>query len=53
MNFENKNQITRKDALKKMGKYAAITAVGSFMILNPQKVQAASPPPPDGGEIFD
>ena len=46
--------ITRKEALKKMGKYAALTALGTFMILNPKKAQAssASPSPspsPDGG----
>ena len=38
--------ITRKDALKKMGtysKYAALTALGTYMILNPQKAQASSP----------
>ena len=29
--------ITRKDALKKMGKYAALTALGTFMILNPKR----------------
>ena len=34
--------ITRKDAIKKMGKYAALTAMGTFMILNPQKAQAMS-----------
>ena len=28
--------ITRKEAIKKMGKYAALTAVGTFMILNPK-----------------
>ena len=32
--------ITRKDAIKKMGKYAALTALGTFMILNPKKAQA-------------
>ena len=47
--------ITRKDALKKMGKYAALTALGTFMILNPKKAQAssASPSPspsPGGGD---
>ena len=48
--------ITRKDAIKKMGKYAALTALGTFMILNPKKAQAfsASPSPspspsPDSG----
>ena len=47
MNKENKDNeeiapsgITRKDALKKMGKYAALTALGTFMILNPKKAQA-------------
>jgi hypothetical protein len=37
--------ITRKDALKKMGtygKYAALTALGAYMILSPQKAQAQS-----------
>ena len=32
--------ITRKDAIKKMGKYAALTAAGTFLILNPKKAQA-------------
>ena len=62
MNKENKDNeeiapsgITRKDAIKKMGKYAALTALGTFMILNPKKAQAssASPspnPPPSGGD---
>jgi len=47
--------ITRKDAIKKMGKYAALTALGTFMILNPKKAQASSAssspnPPPSGGD---
>jgi hypothetical protein len=44
------DKITRKEALKKMGKYAALTAIGTFVILNPQKAQANSalPPNPDG-----
>ena len=52
MKKENKNissDITRKDAIKKMGKYAAITAIGTFMILNPKKAQAQSTPPNPGG----
>ena len=55
MKKENKNStettpsgITRKDAIKKMGKYAALTAVGTFMILNPKKAQASSAPPGPG-----
>ena len=43
----NNNPISRKDAIKKMAKYTALTAVGTFIILNPQKAQAASPNPPD------
>ena len=52
MKKENKNTpsgITRKEAIKKMGKYAALTAVGTFMILNPKKAQAQSGPPDPGG----
>lgn len=44
---KNKEEITRKDAIKKIGnygKYAALTALGTYMILNPQKAQAASVP---------
>ncbi len=48
----NKNKITRNEALKKMGKYAAITAIGSFIVLNPKQAQASSPPDP-GGNPFD
>ncbi|MDP5104919.1 MAG: hypothetical protein NWQ31_01975 [Polaribacter sp.] len=47
-NTQDKAQeITRKDAIKKIGnygKYAALTALGTYMILNPQKAQAASVP---------
>lgn len=46
------NQITRKEALKKMGKYAAFTAIGTFLILNPKQAQAQSIPDP-GGNPFD
>lgn len=42
------NQITRKEAIKTMGKYAALTAVGTFAILNPKKAHATSPPDPGG-----
>ncbi|MEO5788569.1 hypothetical protein [Gelidibacter sp.] len=48
--MENKNskaEITRKEALQRMGKYAALTAVGTFIILNPKKAHAASPLLPD------
>nr|WP_321222050.1 hypothetical protein [uncultured Psychroserpens sp.] len=46
------DQITRKEAIKKMGKYAALTAMGTFLILNPKKAHASSPPDP-GGNPFD
>jgi len=46
--------ISRKEALKKIGKYTALTAVGTLIILNPQKAQAASPEDPgDGFGMFD
>jgi hypothetical protein len=42
------NDISRKEAIKKMGKYAALTAMGTFMILSPKKAQAQSPGVPCG-----
>jgi hypothetical protein len=48
----NSQEITRKDALKKIGsygKYAALTALGTYMILNPKKAQAQSPASPGSG----
>jgi len=51
--IENNSQdISRKDALKKIGsysKYAALTALGTYLILNPQKAQAQSPAAPGNG----
>ena len=40
----NKKDITRKDALKKMGSYAAFAALGTMIMLNPQRAQAQSLP---------
>ena len=48
----NPDTITRKEAIKKIGnygKYASLTALGTYMILNPQKAQAASPADPGSG----
>ena len=42
-----KNEITRKEAIKKAGKYAAITAASMF-ILSPKESQATSPASPPG-----
>ncbi len=51
-NTQNKDQeISRKEAIKKIGnysKYAALTALGTYMILNPQKAQAFSAPSDPG-----
>jgi hypothetical protein len=44
-----KEDISRKDALKKIcdyGKYTVLTAIGTYLILNPQRAQAASPVDP-------
>lgn len=45
-------KINRKEALKKMGdygKYYALTALGTYMILHPKKAQANSPAEPGAG----
>lgn len=53
MKDNSKNiDINRKEALKKMGnygKYAALTALGTYLILNPKKAQAQSPEAPGTG----
>jgi hypothetical protein len=49
---DKKQEISRKDAIKKIGnygKYAALTALGTYLILNPQSAQAQSPAAPGGG----
>jgi hypothetical protein len=50
--IKDTQDITRKEALKKIGnygKYAALTALGTYLILNPQKAQAASIEAPGTG----
>lgn len=58
MKKQNKNtqdkvlEITRKEAIQKIGnygKYATLTALGTYLILNPKKAQAASPETPGAG----
>ena len=52
--MEKKNtkvEITRKEALQRMGKYAALTAAGTFLILTPAKAAQTSAPDP-GGDPF-
>ena len=49
---QNKEQhskdISRKDAIKKMGSYAAFAGLGTIIMLNPQKAQAQSGIDPPG-----
>ena len=43
---ENAAKITRTEAMKKIGvygKYAALTAIGTYLILTPKKAHASSP----------
>lgn len=42
----NTNQITRKEAISKMGKYAGLLALGTFSILSPAQSQIGSPQDP-------
>lgn len=58
MSKENKKEvekIDRKEAIKKIGnygKYTALTALGTYLILNPKKAQATSPPNGGPGNGF-
>lgn len=48
-----KGTITRKQALQKVGKYAAFTALGTMVLLSPKKSQATSAAPTrPGGRPF-
>ncbi|SDS55021.1 hypothetical protein SAMN05216503_3419 [Polaribacter sp. KT25b] len=43
--MKNKKNITRKEAIKKIGnysKYAALTALSTYIILHPKSAQASS-----------
>ena len=51
MNKQNE-KINREEALKKIYRYAGMTAFGTFMILSPKKAQAQSIPPTPGGFGF-
>ncbi len=42
-------KITRKEALKKAGKYAAFTAVAAIILLSPKEAQADSAAPDGRG----
>ncbi|WP_170063308.1 hypothetical protein [Polaribacter porphyrae] len=52
MKNKTQNNLTRKEAIKKLGnygKYAALTALGTYLILNPKTAQAQSPESPGTG----
>ncbi len=52
--MKSNKKISRKEALRKLesyGKYSAITALGTFLILSPKKAQASSPEPPESGNF--
>lgn len=40
--MKKEQNISRKEAIKKIGKYSALTAAGTFMLLNPKQAQAVS-----------
>jgi len=48
INKQENNDITRKEALKKIGTYTAFTALGTMVLLSPKEAQAGSsaPEPP-------
>lgn len=52
MDSSSTNDINRKEAIKKISKYAAFVSISTFLILNPQKAQATSAPPAPGGWEF-
>jgi hypothetical protein len=45
-------QITRKEALKKAGKYAAFTAAAAIVLLSPKEAQADSTVPDGRGADY-
>lgn len=42
-------EITRNEAIKKLGKYAALTALGTIIVLSPKSAQASSLDDPGTG----
>ncbi|MFC2118831.1 hypothetical protein ACFLSY_09345 [Bacteroidota bacterium] len=43
------DEISRKEALKKAGKYAVFTAATMLFLFSPKEAQAVSTPQPPGG----
>ena len=51
---QEKPEISRKEAISKIGnyaKYAALTALGTYIMLSPKKAQAASLPGSPGTDF--
>ena len=48
-NKKGSSKVSRRECLKKFAKYTAVTALGTFILLNPKKAQASSPTEPGGG----
>ena len=42
-------KLSRRECIKKFAKYTAVTALGTFILLNPKKAQASSPIEPGKG----
>ncbi len=49
LNRQDEKEITRKEALKKLGTYAAFTALGTMVLLSPKAAQAGSQAPATPG----
>lgn len=53
--MKKQDNISRKEAIKKIGKYGkytALTALGTYIILSPKKAQAQSAPSKPGDSGF-
>ena len=48
----SENLITRKEAIKKGARFMALTALSTYIILNPKEAQAQSGAPGPGGPGF-
>jgi len=51
--IEKGEKITRKEALKKAGKYAAFTAAAAIILLSPKEAQADSAAPDGRGTGYE
>jgi hypothetical protein len=49
---DNNNEVSRKDAIKKISKYAALKSLKTFILLHPLKSQANSADNPEAPSGF-